>query len=76
VAAEAHGKPEPEEMLRATGAKRRALLDRYREPELSDPGLTICMDIGCWEPAKETWDQFLGRKRRAKSGRTGGPLAP
>ena len=49
--------------------KRKDILDRYREDvaaheklEGHSPGLTICMDIGCWQPARETWQEFLHRK--------------
>jgi hypothetical protein len=65
VHAETNRKPEPEQVLRATEGERRAILDRYRDTSRPEAGITICMDIGCWRPAEESFEQFLSRKRRA-----------
>jgi len=29
--------------------------------------LTICFEIGCWQPARETWDEFMARVSRSGS---------
>lgn len=63
--AETNGKPEPEQALAATAEERTELVDRYRDTTRPGGGITICMDIGCWQPAEETLEQFLERKRRA-----------
>jgi hypothetical protein len=61
-----NGNPELEQAVRATGDERWAILDRYSDTTGPGPGAThICFDIGCWEPAKESWEQFLSRARRA-----------
>jgi hypothetical protein len=66
VHAEGNGKPEPEQVLRATADEREELLDHYRDTTRAGGGITICMDIGCWRPAEESWDDFLARKRRKR----------
>ena len=44
--AEGNGKPEPEQVLRATADERKELLDHYRDTTRAGGGITICMDIG------------------------------
>ena len=63
--AEGNGKPEPEQVLRATADERKLLLDHYRDTTRPGVGIAICMDIGCWRPAEESFEDFLARKRRA-----------
>ena len=56
---------EPEQALRSTAEERKEILDRYRNTTRPGGGITICMDIGCWHPAEESWEQFLERRRGA-----------
>ena len=64
--AETNGKPELEQILPATDAERRGILDRYRATTRPGPPSTqICFDIGCWDPARETFEEFVARKLRA-----------
>lgn len=56
----------------ATDAERRAI--RNPDSKTGVPhagGLMFCMEIGCWEPAKETWEKFLARKRAPRRERPG-----
>ena len=65
MTAEGNGKPDREQVLAATAEERTEILDRYADtPRRQAPGTTICMDIGCWRPAEESWEQFVRRKRR------------
>jgi hypothetical protein len=52
-------------VLAATADQRRAILDQYRDTTRPRPATLICGELGCWNPAKETFDQFLTRKRGA-----------
>ncbi len=57
--------PDREQVLAATAEERTEFLDRYRDPSRPGSGITICMDIGCWRPAEESFEDFLARKRQA-----------
>jgi hypothetical protein len=65
VSGETNGKPDRELVLAATADERRAILDQYRDTTRPRPATLICGELGCWNPAKETFDQFLTRKRGA-----------
>jgi hypothetical protein len=52
-------------VLAATADERRAILDQYRDTTRPGPATLICGELGCWNPTKETFDQFLTRKRGA-----------
>jgi hypothetical protein len=65
VDAETNGKPDRELVLRATEAEPREFLDHYRDTTHPGGAALICGELGCWDPATETFDQFLARKRGA-----------
>ena len=64
VIAEGNGKPDREQRLATTAEERAKPLDRYPDTTRRQAGTTICVDIGCWRPAEESWEQFVERKRR------------
>jgi hypothetical protein len=65
VAAERNGKPDREQVLAATADERTELPDRYRDTARATPASMICFDVGCWQPDKESFEEFVARKRRA-----------
>jgi hypothetical protein len=57
----------------ATDAERQAIRDPDSKTGVPHAGgRMICMEIGCWEPANETWEEFLARKRAPQTGEAGG----
>jgi hypothetical protein len=65
VHAEGNGQPTGEQVLAATAEERKEILDRYRDTTRPGGGITICVELGCWRPAEESFEDFLARKRRA-----------
>jgi hypothetical protein len=65
VHAEGNGEPDREQVPSATAHEHTELLDRYRDTTRAGGGMTICMDIGCWRPANESFEDFLARTRPA-----------
>ena len=63
MTADDNGKPDREQGL-APPEKRTEILDRYPDTTRPRAGTMICMDIGCWRPAEESWEQFVARAQR------------
>jgi hypothetical protein len=64
VTAEGNGKPDREHGLAAAAEERTEILDRSPDTTRPRAGTMICMDIGCWRPAEESWEQFVTRAQR------------
>lgn len=54
--------PVPQNEAKDLFERYRSLMAAREKAEGRSPSLIVCTDAGCWQPQRETWQEFCTRK--------------